>query len=279
MTSSHTSGRKSRPPPPHPTSATTSVHIGLQCTWQHLTQTIKIEINHNHSQIKKTITRTLPLTLNQARALTAAEMIFDMLEGFSETLPAISPPAFTPRSPLMELPGELRNHIYRLVLLEITPIKIDKHLKPLQPALLQLSQQTRRETADIYYKENVFAFSITHFDACIYISWCRSSSRRRWCSTVANISKSKNFNNLVVWLEAYFKRECGGPREQDDGKANADSKAATHLFKMVRLMREVPGLDWTQANAILESAHEALTELKPRWAWRTTTTDLITTVE
>ncbi|EMC96951.1 hypothetical protein BAUCODRAFT_48719, partial [Baudoinia panamericana UAMH 10762] len=57
---------------------------------------------------------------------------------------------------LLNLPGELRNYIYRLALVEDDHIKISKNSKPLQPGILQVSRQCRKEASDIYYQENIF---------------------------------------------------------------------------------------------------------------------------
>lgn len=184
-----------------------------------------------------------------------------------------------PTSPLLRLPGELRNEIYRYALVEADNehIRISKHIKPAQPGILQVNRQCRKESADIFYAENTFAFGISHFDAAIYISWCKSSSRRRWCQTTASVSRSQNWANLLVWLEAYWNQECGGI-VGNSSKANADAKAATHLFSMVKKMRDGKMLPWEDAREVLEDAHAALAEIKPRWAWRSGQADMVTSL-
>ena len=58
-------------------------------------------------------------------------------------------------SALFGLPGELRNRIYRLVLLVEGSIDVDSGCIP-EPALLVVCQQLRREGIYIYYTENQF---------------------------------------------------------------------------------------------------------------------------
>ncbi|KAK4575303.1 hypothetical protein LTR86_001156 [Recurvomyces mirabilis] len=179
-------------------------------------------------------------------------------------------------SPLFRLlPGELRNQIYRYALLEPEHIKITKHSRVLQPGILQTSKSCRKEAGDIYYQENVFAFGISHFDAALYIGWCKSSPQRRWCKTNAFVSRSQNWANLLIWLEAYWNKECGGIVGSEEGKFNADAKAATHLFSMTKKMREHGLLTWEDAQGLLEDAHNALAEIKPRWAWRSGSADMV----
>ncbi|KAK0831457.1 hypothetical protein LTR73_002839 [Friedmanniomyces endolithicus] len=207
-----------------------------------------------------------------------------------------------PESPFLRIPGELRNEIYRYALLEDDTIKINKHTKPAQPGVLQTNRQLRKEAGDIYYHENTFLFGISHFEASIYVSpiysladpdqtrhrslqkvtlihppqikWCQSSPRRRWCKTTAHVSRSQNWANLLVWLEAYWNHDCGGIVWSEEGKANADAKAATHLFATVKKMMLRKSLAWEDAREFLEDAHAALAEIKPRWAWRSGSADL-----
>ncbi|KAK5116699.1 hypothetical protein LTR62_007373 [Meristemomyces frigidus] len=173
------------------------------------------------------------------------------------------------------LPGELRNLIYRHTLLDPDPIKITKNAKLPQPGILQTSKQCRKEAGDIYYQENTFAFGISHFDAGIYISWCKTSPQRRWCRTNAFVSRSQNWANLLIWLKAYWDKECGGIVGSEEGKFNADAKAATHLFSMTKKMREHGLLTWEDAEGFLEEAHKALAGIRPRWSWRSGSADMV----
>ncbi|KAK3067806.1 hypothetical protein LTR53_015099 [Teratosphaeriaceae sp. CCFEE 6253] len=125
----------------------------------------------------------------------------------------------------------------------------------------------------------MFLFGISHFDATVYVDWCRTSSRRRYCKTTAHVSRSQNWANLLSWLNAYWNQECGGIVWSEEGKANADAKAATHLFAMVLKMRARKFLSWDDAKDFLEDAHAALAEIKPRWAWRSGSADLVASLQ
>jgi hypothetical protein len=179
---------------------------------------------------------------------------------------------------LFRLPGELRNAIYRFALVELEALKITKHAKTPQPGILQTCRQCRTEALAIYYQENVFAFGISHFDATVYIDWCQTSPHRRWCKTNAYVSRSQNWANLLNWLHAYWRKECGGIVGNEEGKFNADAKAATHLFAMVKKMRDGGLLGWEDARELLEDAHAALAEIKPRWSWRSGSADMVATL-
>lgn len=76
------------------------------------------------------------------------------------------------QSPLLKLPPELRNSIYRYALVEPSSpyIKIPAGaLPPPQPGLLQTCTQVRRDATEIYYKENWFGFVIADCDGFTYI--------------------------------------------------------------------------------------------------------------
>lgn len=182
-----------------------------------------------------------------------------------------------PSSAFLRLPAELRNCIYRHVLLDDGHIRINRHSKPAQPGILQGSKQCRKESADIYYQENAFAFRINNFDAALYISWCRSSERRRSCRTIAKVLRSYNWANLVVWPKACWDRECGDSLGVVDGEAITDRNTALHFFCMAKKLRETGALSWDQAKDVSESADSAILNLGLRW--RTGQVDLIGSVE
>ena len=64
-------------------------------------------------------------------------------------------------SALSRLPAELRNQIYRYVLVSPDPITIPQNGRLPTPGLLLACRQIRRETAEIYWAENVFYAVVT----------------------------------------------------------------------------------------------------------------------
>lgn len=60
------------------------------------------------------------------------------------------------QSPLIELPAELRNNIYRKALLRDGEISVSSKESPDEPALLATCRQIRSEVLPIYYGENNF---------------------------------------------------------------------------------------------------------------------------
>lgn len=70
--------------------------------------------------------------------------------------PEILMPATMASPLLLSLPGELRNEIWRLVLVEQNPIDVTDQVKLVEHAVLAVSKQVREETLSIYYGENTF---------------------------------------------------------------------------------------------------------------------------
>ncbi|KAK5127561.1 hypothetical protein LTR85_006901 [Meristemomyces frigidus] len=80
-----------------------------------------------------------------------------------------------PASPLLELPGELRNRIYRLLLVEddeSLPITVVKERFE-EPAILYACSEIRHEATPIYYCENRFCLEVTSFDPRLPLRWTR----------------------------------------------------------------------------------------------------------
>ena len=57
---------------------------------------------------------------------------------------------------LSKLPAELRNEIYRLVLVDDEPLDIERNAIAERTALLKACRQTREEASEIFYAENKF---------------------------------------------------------------------------------------------------------------------------
>ncbi|KAK4540580.1 hypothetical protein LTR36_009110 [Oleoguttula mirabilis] len=70
------------------------------------------------------------------------------------------------RSPLLDIPGELRNRIYRLAVISDTTVNVDSTelwgpggTLSQTPALMRTCKQLREEVHEIYLEENSFAFT------------------------------------------------------------------------------------------------------------------------
>lgn len=64
---------------------------------------------------------------------------------------------------LLNLPGELRNRIYRYVILDDDEIEVTSK-GPGEPALLRTCTEIRQESIGLYYCENEFDLRIEHWN-------------------------------------------------------------------------------------------------------------------
>ena len=74
------------------------------------------------------------------------------------------------QSPLLRLSGELRNKIYREVLVDQKSVKVTTTGVP-EPAFLLTCKQIRREGMDVFYGENRFRIPAPRYDSTTLMHW------------------------------------------------------------------------------------------------------------
>ncbi len=58
--------------------------------------------------------------------------------------------------PLLALPGEIRNRMYRYVLIKPNPFAVKLQFSPRDTALLQANKMVHKEASTVFYYENTF---------------------------------------------------------------------------------------------------------------------------
>jgi len=113
------------------------------------------------------------------------------------------------KSPLLRLPSELRNDIYRFSFIQSSDKIMIGPEGLAQPGFLRASQQLRRETSSIYYEENRFAMLMTNLRCLVPV---RHWVARRLPHSKRSIRTRGNFNwpNLKKWLETYHQASGRG---------------------------------------------------------------------
>ncbi|KAK5731994.1 hypothetical protein LTR17_010947 [Elasticomyces elasticus] len=172
-----------------------------------------------------------------------------------------SPGAWT----LLTLPPEMRNRIYREVLVE-GDIYIYTHSRflPIEPALVRVCRQTRDEALAIYHKENVFVFDINENNARNLINWCKSALRRKDGEIAFEVAHSQNWSNLAVWARAVFEGKCDMP-ELSRGSGHGSDPAAYHVLEVVSKFKECH-IGWETVDAVLKQLRMALAVGNRMWA-------------
>lgn len=176
---------------------------------------------------------------------------------------ADSPPS---RGSLLGLPGELRNRIYRLVVvfsdrdhqIRISP---ENHS---QPALLKSNRQIRKETTKIFEKENVFN-CLVHDTKPITPSdhhWIWRSS----FTFYVPVGPKMVWSNLKQWVKDNFENQVDsvGPRNAIRKETKVIAKAFELSHRMSELDRNV---SWAAVDAVLEIWKETLHVMDPDFWW------------
>ncbi|GIZ44280.1 hypothetical protein CKM354_000748300 [Cercospora kikuchii] len=198
--------------------------------------------------------------------------------------------------PLLRLPAELRDEIYRLATLmapETWALAMTFNKCPDEPPLLFVNRQIRAEASSIYYKQNNFIFQIRNLDARTYISWCQASLTQRLTANVRLnliyeplLQHPEHFRdplsgpgqkvfvpeerqlwpNLMFWLENYYLRRClGVPNVEKDYLGAAFSNTAAALFDTVGRLGKGHNMSWEQVKDVLEPMQRALGSANSAW--------------
>lgn len=168
------------------------------------------------------------------------------------------------RSPLLRLPAELRNDIYRFALVASGDIIIKAGLTPPpEPGLLATCRKIRSEALSIYYEENRFSFGIRDVDATMMLRFkCRVPKAIGGIVCVGR----PNWINLKAWLETSFHTGLGmvGRRQSHQPAASPKEAMMEMCFEVMdRLKKE--GLSWEKIENVLEDLHTGMTAVDPAW--------------
>ena len=118
----------------------------------------------------------------------------------------------------LQLPGEIRNHIYQAALVETDEIVITKK-GPSQPALLRVCRQIRREARGIYYTANKFAVKIERFEGAPLVPF--SEQHAIWsggANLIIRMVGRPCWVNFLAWLKEYHSKLELRPEMDDVGE-------------------------------------------------------------
>ncbi len=146
-------------------------------------------------------------------------------------------------SPLIMLPPEIRNEIYRhCLVINEGRIMIDKQLKP--PALLSVCRQIRQEATALWYLGNGFTIKLRSCDASLYRAWMSTIVKPLSLKTnfednlILGINHYHiNWKNLVDWCGAGWSGELSAVDMMQHGTpATVVIQAATNIASRARTM-------------------------------------------
>lgn len=164
-------------------------------------------------------------------------------------------PGPTKAASLLGLPAELRNQIWRLVLVRIADIDINTEQDTLQPSLLRVSRQIRSETRDIYCQENCIFLNVHNLKFAPHSSywvWNLGGNRNAFLSYHGWYS----WKTLAAWAREHW--EVGWIRPIELRETNDEnSTIVAEIFTAVDALWE-SGAKWRGVEATLQSFRKIL---------------------
>lgn len=175
----------------------------------------------------------------------------------------VARPSSAGKCRLLLLPPELRNVIFRYVLVEDGNITIAAYGPlPAQPGLLSTCSQLRKENSSVYYQTLYFVFIVEDHNASTFMKWHLSSEQRRNCNYGYSIQPGQtNWPNLRPWLKAFHEGQCDGVGFPN---ARPDQSVVSRIFAVVIQCRFLY-LTWAQAERVLEEMRKALGAQDEGW--------------
>jgi hypothetical protein len=179
--------------------------------------------------------------------------------------------AATSRSPLLELPAELRNRIYEYAVAERRKIVVDNGVS--EPPLTLVCKQVRQESIPIYYTNNKFSTKLKDWSGSTHMNLGRKNSmiHTTYGVHIPNMYGPKKrtpcWPELLKWLECrYFQKDglfITSPPKDLSHKCPPDAFVVGGMFEMVGALKGQP---WDTVLEQLEQQHQILIRLDPRWA-------------
>ncbi|KAK3680221.1 hypothetical protein LTR78_000599 [Recurvomyces mirabilis] len=162
---------------------------------------------------------------------------------------------------LFKLPAELRNIIYRHVLVSGEEIKL-KPKGPGEPALLRVCRGVRKEARSIYYTENKFRLSITAFNGVAFTHFARQYRIYRHLRPQGNsnitflIDNDPHWENLVAWVKDYFL--WAGLRPDLEVKTRPSDHIVNAAFNLADAVPHWGYYGWATVEKSLEAFRDGL---------------------
>ena len=184
----------------------------------------------------------------------------------------------------LKLPAEIRNQIYRLVLLSHQKLKIGTD-DALQPDLTKVCRQIRCETLSIFYGNNEFVFDMYNFNCTGMVIWHRMLDSNYAVGpkdgTVMNLQpilpdqKVVARENLMRWAQEYLDgspswrigTERNGNQNRSGGAFNFHSSADRFqkFWDVAQTLREMQ-MTWAVAERLVNDMIDGMGILELRYS-------------
>ena len=167
---------------------------------------------------------------------------------------------------LLKIPAELRNEIYRLVLISDEQIEIKDIYK--EPALLSTCRQIRKEATPILYLGNSWVIDLPDWNFAFYDAFYISVHRKvleSWKMKVAwtNNGSLNDKAGLLRFIKFLHENQHYPGIRYEPSKYSLES-AVTGACEIARSMRKQP---WEEISSVLEIYLDEVVKGKNGWEW------------
>lgn len=176
----------------------------------------------------------------------------------------------------MNLPGEIRNRIWRLALPDQT-VATKKNAWIDLPAVSIVCKQVLRETLGLFLAESGTEIRIRDWDGAFSITTKLSYARSRRLAALIGqkvqgatptfeIQGPPNWDNLMAWAKAehFWVQRIDGKRSLFDVRdGHPDAVVSATLFNTIAVLSH---MEWVDVEPVLEGLHEMAKQVNPRWA-------------
>ncbi|KAF2094379.1 hypothetical protein NA57DRAFT_80192 [Rhizodiscina lignyota] len=179
---------------------------------------------------------------------------------------------------LLDLPGEIKNQIYRLVLLEPTSLEITRDTAPQEPPLLRTCRLIRHEARAIFFNANTFSIPMPGGSA-LTLKWAKNHRLLRSGMSVRlqierytvarrNASGLSQFEDDMLLIKEWY---LGNIRHEVDKHCSTlasavrlDSAGVMHRFWHMAKILKQGNMAWEDAEKVLQAAGDLTVTGHPR---------------
>lgn len=156
---------------------------------------------------------------------------------------------------LFRLPPELRNRIYRYLVVSIGPVQLQAD-RFNEPSILATCRAIRTEAITIFLYENKFAAGLTNYDCSIHMKWEKiiaaanlrqEVSSHIPCEYFMQRNPAPHWSNILNWIKLYYGNFTGfgvvSPsemRELHSAEFGVEFVIIGGMFGMVDQMKSQP---------------------------------------
>nr|OQO24473.1 hypothetical protein B0A51_07203 [Rachicladosporium sp. CCFEE 5018] len=176
-------------------------------------------------------------------------------------------------SPLLRLSGELRNVLWRLVVIQEDHVPYT-NTGVEEPGLLLVCHATRSEAASIFYLENKILAHVPSYDPTSLVLLKQRflaldlTTADHSCIELS-IGGAADWSNLQKWLKLIFTNALRR-KPTYDSQTTVQESIIVGMFRMVTAMRGQE-MSWKLVASLLEDQRRTLALLRPGWELKSAT--------